>query len=89
MTIPKRRIGQSLAAHQQEVAVWVGCDVNRLNDTHDSLHAALTRWLDVSSHSLASASGKPHDARLAGIEETAVMHVQRLMIAHGVGVPSV
>lgn len=85
--IPQLRPGQPFRQHQLEVAQWVGCSVDDLNAHHDALHGALCRWLGVPSHSLACARSDTHDAALAALEEEAVMHVQRFMAHHGVGVP--
>ena len=86
MTCPTRRPDQSHDDHQREVAAWVGCDVQTLNEDHDPLHAALCAWLQVRSHSLACARGEPFDREMADIEEEAVLCVQRLAAHHGVAV---
>lgn len=74
--------------HQAATAAWMGYpDAAAMNAVHDPLHHALCGWLGVKSHSMADAAGEPHDPKLAGIEEAAVLHVQRLMAHHGVGLP--
>lgn len=88
MTHPARQPGQSFEDHQREVAAWCGYpDTEALNRDHDALHASLTRWLGIPSHSLAAARGEPHDPLLAGIEEDATLATQRLLAHHGTGVP--
>lgn len=78
----------SLAAQQAATARWMGYpDAAAMNAAHDATHAALCGWLGVPSHSLACAQGEDHDARLAAIEEDAVLYLQRLMAHHHVGVP--
>lgn len=72
---------------QATTADWLNCSVEQMNAAHDPLHAALCQWLGVSSHSLACARGEMHDEGVAVMEEEAVLHVQRLAVAHGVGVP--
>ena len=75
--------------HQAETAAWMGYgDAAAMNAAHDPLHRALCGWLGVPSHSMACAAGEPHDAELAAYEEAAVLHVQRLMARHRVGVPA-
>jgi hypothetical protein len=70
------------------MARWAGYDsVDALNHDHDPLHRALCRWLGIESHSMRCAEGEPYDTTLAGIEEEAVLCVQRLAAHHGVGVP--
>lgn len=86
--IPHQRSGQPFKQHQLEVAQWVGCSVDDLNLYHDALHRALCDWLGVPSHSLACARSDTHDARLAALEEEAVLYLQRFMTAQGVGVPA-
>ena len=88
MTCPRQQPGQSFDDHQREVAEWIGCSVGRMNRDHDALHASLCAWLGIPSHSLACAAGRPNDPDLAAMEEGAVMHVQRLLTHHGVGVPA-
>lgn len=84
--IPRQRPGQSFDDHQAEVAAWMGCSVGEMNAAHDPMHRSLCAWLGVPSHSLACAAGDDHDARLAGLEEEAVLHVQRLAVAYSVEV---
>lgn len=79
----------SFDAQQAETARWMGYpDATAMNAAHDPLHAALCGWLGVPSHSLACARGEAFDETLAAVEESAVLHVQRLMAHHGVGVPN-
>lgn len=88
MTHPLRQPGQSFDDHQREVATWCGYpDVAALNRDHDRLHAALTDWLGIPSHSLLAARGEAHDVKLAEIEENAVLATQRLLATHGAEVP--
>lgn len=65
----------------------MGCSVAKLNAEHDAYHHALCAWLGVVSEAMKDAAGEPHDGQLAGLEEQAVLHVQRLAVAHRVGVP--
>jgi len=86
--IPRREPDQSFDGHQRDMAAWVGCaSVDEMNAMHDPLHHALCGWLGVTSHAMLDAAGLPHDAALAAIEEEAVLHCQRLAMAHGAGVP--
>jgi hypothetical protein len=79
----------TFAEHQAETARWMGYpDAAAMNAVHDPLHLALCHWLGIPSHSMACAAGEAHDAALAAVEESAVLHVQRLAAHHGVGVPS-
>ena len=76
-------------AHQAETAAWMGYpDAAAMNAAHDPLHRALCGWLGVTSHSMLCAGGEPHDATLAAMEEDAVLHTQRLIAHHRVGVPT-
>lgn len=53
---------------------------DRMNAEHDPLHAALCRWLGLTSQSLRIAAGEaltPAEHKLAAYEEDAVLHVQR------------
>ncbi len=76
------------AARQAATARWMGYpDAAAMNREHDRTHAALCAWVGVPSHSLACARGEPHDERLAGIEEDAVLHLQRFLAHAGVRVP--
>jgi len=75
-------------AKQEATALWMGYpDVAAMNRDHDAAHAWLCDSLGVPSHSLACAKGEPYDALLATVEEEAVLHLQRLMAHHEVGVP--
>lgn len=76
----------SFAAHQVHTAerLGYGDDVAGMNRDHDPLHRALCAWLGVPC--LALPEGQP-GSYLAGIEEEAVLAVQRLMRAHCVAVP--
>lgn len=74
----------TLAAQQDATARWMGYpDADAMNQDHDTTHLLLTAWLGVPSHSLMCARGEEHDAKLAAIEEDAVLYVQRLMAHHG------
>lgn len=75
-------------ADQARTAAWLGCAVDEMNAAHDTLHHALCGWLGVRSHSMADAAGEPFDPALSAIEEDAVLHVQRLIARHKVGVPA-
>jgi hypothetical protein len=87
--IPVHHPGQTFEAHQAEMAKWLGTDVEEMNAAHDALHAALCRWLAVPSYALLDANGLLDSEKqfLAHLEEQAVLHTQRLMHHHGVGVP--
>lgn len=88
--IPQRGPGQSLEAHQADVAFWLGTEVRTMNIEHDRLHASFCKWLGIASHALRDARGEAltaHERHLAMLEETAVLHTQRLMCAAKVGVP--
>jgi hypothetical protein len=54
-----------------------GEDTLAMCQEHDPLHARLCNWLGVESHALRHAAGLPHDARLATLEEAAVLAVQK------------
>lgn len=71
---------------QRETArkLGYGDDVVAMNRDHDPLHRALCAWLGVPS--VALPDGQP-GTELAGIEEDAVLAVQKLMRAHRVAVP--
>ena len=60
--IPRQREGQSFAAHQEEVARWMGCTVAQMNRLHDETHRRLAEWTGVESRALKQARGK----RLSG-----------------------
>lgn len=88
--IPERHPGQSFDEHQREMAEWMGFDgpgaVDAMNAGHDLLHARLCAWLGITSFALKHARGEHLNGReqlLAGYEEAAVLHVQRLMVCHG------
>jgi hypothetical protein len=85
--IPRRQPDQPFDAHQREVAEWLGCSVEQMNNQHDPLHLALCGWLGVPSEAMKDAAGELHGGRLAGLEEQAVLSVQRLAVAHGVEMP--
>lgn len=87
MNPPRQLPDQPFDAHQQAIAEWMGCTVDAMNRDHDDLHRALCNWLRIKSHSMADASGRAFDPVLSGMEEVAVLYVQRLMANHGVGVP--
>lgn len=62
----------------------------RMAQHHDALHCALIAFLGIpESYSLRQAAGLPVDAELAGIEETAVMAVQALMVRGGGRLPPI
>ncbi len=63
-------------------------DATAMNRDHDPLHRALCAWPGIPSHAMLDAAGEPHDATLAALEEDAVLHCQRLIAHHGVGVPT-
>lgn len=77
--------GQSFADHQQEMAVWMGCEsVDDMNRCHDPLHAEMAQWMGCTSYSLLAAQGvtlSPALQRIAELEEAAVLHSQRWMQA--------
>jgi hypothetical protein len=74
--------------HQATTAEWMGYpDAAAMNAVHDALHCALCDWLGIKSHSMADAAGEPFDPKLSAVEESAVLHVQRLMAHHGIGLP--
>lgn len=89
--IPRQRPGQSFEAHQDEMAAWSGYpDRDTLNRDHDSLHKALCRWLGVDSQALREGAGEPlsePEMVLAGMEEEAVLHVQRWARHAGAEIP--
>ena len=61
-----------------------GEDVAAMNFVHDDLHRSLCRWLGVESRSL-----RGEYSELAGIEEDAVLAVQKFMRACGAPVPEI
>lgn len=77
---------RAFAEQQLETAVQLGYgdDVAAMNRDHDPLHRALCFWLQVPCVALPEAQP---GTELAGIEEAAVLAVQKLMRAHGVAVP--
>lgn len=88
--IPTQASGQSFEAHQAEMAVWLGCDVDTMNSLHDPLHVALCRWLGVESYAMREAGGAKlghWEACLASLEEEAVLCVQRFMQHAGGRIP--
>lgn len=88
--IPTHHPLQTFEAHQADMAQWMGVSVAVLNATHDDLHRATCRWLGVESFAMLDAAGEflsGRERELAALEETAVLHLQRLLHAHGVGVP--
>lgn len=88
--------GETIHAHpdgtqaQAEAARAMGYpDVCALTRDHDLLHAALCDWLGLpGSFALAQAAGRAADAELAGLEEEAVLAVQRFMRRAGGRVPT-
>jgi hypothetical protein len=64
-----------------------GDDTLAMCRDHDPTHAALCEWLDVPSHALREAAGLPRDAKLALLEEAAVLAVQKFMRAAGASLP--
>jgi hypothetical protein len=83
---PVRRPGQTFHAHQQETADWLGCTVEQMNADHDRLHGELTKWTGRNSYALRMGRGESLTARqrvLADLEENAVLHLQRYMVAVG------
>lgn len=87
MPIPSRQPGQSFDAHQAEVAAWLGCTVERMNADHDALHEELCGAFGVESRAMRDARGEvinEADRHIANLEEEAVLHVQRWLVAcHG------
>lgn len=82
--IPSRRDGQSFDDHQAEVAAWLGCSVEKMNKEHDALHQELCGAFGVVSQALRDARGETltvDQKRVAALEETAVLHVQRWLCA--------
>ena len=82
--IPSRRDGQSFDDHQTEVAAWLGCSVENMNRDHDALHEELCGAFGVESQALRDARGETltvDQKRVAALEETAVLHVQRWLCA--------
>jgi hypothetical protein len=82
--IPRQREGQSFAAHQEEVARWMGCTVAQMNRLHDETHRRLAEWTGVESRALKHARGKrlsDEEQALANLEETSVLHLQRYLVA--------
>jgi hypothetical protein len=68
-------------AHQDAMARWMGYDTAaELNREHDPLHADLCAWLGIESRALRHAAGESlsrEDQALAGMEEDAVLYLQR------------
>lgn len=60
-----------------------GDDTLAMCRDHDPIHAALCEWLGVPSHALREAAGLPRDAKLALLEEAAVLAVHKFMRAAG------
>jgi hypothetical protein len=89
--IPRRLPGQTLAAHQAEMARWLGHEsVDAMNAAHDPLHHALCAWLGIESQSLRQSAGEEltnEELTQAAIEENAVLWVQKLACVTGVEVP--
>jgi hypothetical protein len=56
-----------------------GGDTTAMCRDHDPVHALLADWLGLTSYSLRQAAGEPVDARLAAMEEDAVLAVQKYM----------
>lgn len=82
--IPSRRDGQSFDDHQTEVAAWLGCSVENMNKEHDALHQELCGAFGVVSQALRDADGEAltdAERRIAGLEEQAVLYVQRWLCA--------
>lgn len=64
-------------------------DVCALTRDHDALHSWLCAALGLPvSYALAQAAGEPTDARLAGLEEDAVLCLQKFWRATGVPFPA-
>ncbi|WP_300974857.1 hypothetical protein [Sphingomonas sp. LHG3406-1] len=81
---PVRLPGQSFEDHQRDMARWMGCSVAEMNTAHDGLHAELCQWMGSTSFSLLMAQGvelSPERRAIAGLEEAAVLHVQRWLQA--------
>jgi hypothetical protein len=90
---PSQREGQSFDEHQNEMARWCGYpDAAALNADHDRLHVAMAFWLGVTSNAMRMAVGADltrEEAELAGMEEDAVLSVQRYMRHAGGSVPAI
>lgn len=87
---PRHRPFQSFEEHQAEMATWLGTTVDEMNRSHDRWHVSLAKWLGATSHALRMAAGAPlsrEEAELAGLEEDAVLSVQRYARRAGVEVP--
>jgi hypothetical protein len=68
---------------QQATAAWLGCTVDEMNRMHDQLHIDLCHAFGLDSYSLQPLAecDRQETRRLAELEERAVMHVQRWLIA--------
>lgn len=81
-------MADDFATGQARTAAWMGYpDAEAMNRDHDALHGVLCAWLGIPSHALRCAVQFDHDPVLAGVEEDAVLHLQRLIAHHGVPVP--
>ena len=82
--IPSRQPNQTFDEHQAEVAEWLGCSVAQMNKDHDALHEELCGAFGVESQAIRDARGETltvDQKRVAALEETAVLHVQRWLCA--------
>ena len=84
MNAPRHIPGQTFEEHQRDMADWMGCSVEEMNDFRDGLHAELCQWMGATSYSLLMAQGvelSPSRKALADLEENAVLHTQRWLQA--------
>ena len=81
----------TFAEQQAQTAAWMGyASAEEMNAAHDPLHRALCRWLGIESMAMREAEGEvlgDPEKLLAGIEEDAVLSLQRFICHAGVGVP--
>lgn len=67
---------------QQELAEKLGCTVSQMNTTHDKFHNLLAATLGLRcSPALYAASKKEPSSLLSGLEEDAVLAMQRFYFA--------
>jgi hypothetical protein len=67
---------------QSEIADHIGCTVAEMNATHDQFHSLLAATLGLRcSPSLFAASKKEPSSLLSGLEEDAVLAMQRFYFA--------
>jgi hypothetical protein len=82
MILPDAPILPAATFDEQQAATarWLGCSVDEMNRDHDPTHVQLCNAFGFASLSLAP-DRSPDEDRLALLEETAVMHVQRWLVA--------